>query len=92
MKAKATLTKIGEGAVPVASGAAEIGVAQSSEIALLPGVDGVPIFPSDPKSKSVFSGAVLSKSAQPAAGRAFLRFLLAPDATAVRKAKGLASG
>jgi molybdate transport system substrate-binding protein len=92
IKQKATLTKPGDGAGPVGSGQAEIGVAQSSEIALVPGVDGVPIFPSDPKSKSIYAAGVSSKSTQPDAARAFLRFLLSPEGAAIRKAKGLGAG
>ena len=86
---KATLTKIGEGAGPAGAGQTQYAVAQSSEIALIPGLDGVPILPADPKSKSSFAAAVASKSTQPDLGRAFLRFLLSPDGTAVRIAKGL---
>jgi molybdate transport system substrate-binding protein len=89
---KATLTKIGEGALPAANGQTEYAIAQSSEIALQPGLDGVPIFPADPKSKSVFAAAVSSKSAQPDVARAFIRFVLSPDGTTVRKAKGLGAG
>jgi molybdate transport system substrate-binding protein len=88
---KATLTKPGEGAFPVGNGQAEIGVAQASEIAMVPGVDGVPIFPSDPKSKSSYAAGISSKSTQADAARAFVRFLLSPEATAIRKAKGLAA-
>lgn len=87
--AKATLTKVGEGALPAASGQTEFAVAQSSEIALQPALDGVPIFPADPKSKSNFAVAVSSKSTQPDVARAFIRFLLSPAGTAVRNAKGL---
>jgi molybdate transport system substrate-binding protein len=89
---KATLTKIGEGALPAASGQTEFAVAQSSEIALQPGLDGVPILPADPKSKSTFDAAVPAKSAQPDVARAFIRFMLSPAGTAVRKAKGLDAG
>jgi molybdate transport system substrate-binding protein len=86
---KATLTKVGEGAIPAASGQTDYAVAQSSEIALQPGLDGVPIFPEDPKSKSAFAAAVSTNSTQPDVARAFIRFLLSPDGTNVRKAKGL---
>jgi molybdate transport system substrate-binding protein len=87
---KATLTKVGEGAVPASTGQTQYAVAQSSEYAVIPGLDGVPIFPSDPKSTSNFAAAVSAKSAQPDGARAFVRFLVSPDGTAVRKAMGLA--
>jgi molybdate transport system substrate-binding protein len=89
---KATLTKIGEGAIPAANGQTDFAIAESSEIALQPGLDGVPIFPADPKSKSSFAAAVSTTSAQPEVARAFIRFLLSPDGTAVRMAKGLGAG
>jgi molybdate transport system substrate-binding protein len=86
---KATLTKIGEGAAPAGSGQTQYAVAQSSEIALVPGLDAVPIFPADPKSKSSFAAAVSSTSTQPDLARAFLRFLISRDGAAIRAAKGL---
>lgn len=86
---KATLTKPGEGAVPVGSGQTEIGIALSSEIAMVPGVDGVPLFPADPRSTLIEVAAVSTKSTQPDGARAFIQFLLSPDGTAIRKAKGL---
>jgi molybdate transport system substrate-binding protein len=89
---KATLTKIGEGAIPTAHGQTDCAVAESSEIALQPGLDGVPIFPADPKSKLSFAAAVATSSAQPEVARAFIRFLLSPDGTALRMAKGLGAG
>jgi molybdate transport system substrate-binding protein len=86
---KATLTKVGEGALPVATGQTQYAVAQSSEYAVIPGLDGVPIFPSDPKSTSNFAAAVSMKSAQPDGARAFVRFMVSPEGTAIRKAMGL---
>jgi molybdate transport system substrate-binding protein len=88
---KAIPTKAGEGIFPVSDGTAEIGVAQASEIALAPGVDGVPIFPSDPKSKSNYVAGVSSQSKEADAARAFIKFMLSPDAVAIRKSRGLAA-
>jgi molybdate transport system substrate-binding protein len=87
---KAILTKPGQGAFPVGDGRADIGVAQSSEIASAPGVEGVPLAPSDPKAKSRMAAGISSKSTETDAARAFIRFMLAPDATAIRKSKGFA--
>ena len=89
---KATLTKVGEGAIPVGTGQTQYAVAQSSEYAVIPGLDGVPIFPADPKSTSKFAAAVSTKSAQPDAARAFVIFMRSPDGTAVRNAMGLGGG
>jgi molybdate transport system substrate-binding protein len=88
---KAIRTKAGEGIFPVSDGTAEIGVAQASEIALAPGVEGVPIFPSDPKSKSSYVAGVSSKSKEIDASRAFIKFMLSPAAVEIRKSKGLAT-
>ena len=85
---KAIPAKVGEGAVAVGDGRADIGIAGTTEIALLPGVAGVPLSSSDPKAKTAFSVGVSTKSADPGAARAFVRFLLTADATANRKAKG----
>lgn len=88
---KAIPTKAGEGIFPVSNGTAEIGVAQASEIALAPGVEGVPIFPSNPKSKSNYAAGVSSHSTEKDAAHAFIKFMLSPQAVAVRKSKGLAA-
>jgi molybdate transport system substrate-binding protein len=88
---KAILTKPGEGALPVGEGRAEIGVAQTSEIAMVPGVDGVAIFPSDPKSNSTYAAGVSRTSQNAAASSAFVSFMLSPDAVAIQRSKGLAA-
>ena len=87
---KAILTEPGKGAFPVGEGKAEIGVAQTSEIAMAPGVEGVAIFPADPNSKSTYAAGVSAKSSETAAARDFVKFMLSPDAMAIRKSKGLA--
>jgi molybdate transport system substrate-binding protein len=87
---KAILTKIGQGAFPVGDGRADIGVAQTSEIALVPGLEGVPVSPSDPKGRFAWATGVSSKSMDIEGARAFVKFMLAPAATAIRKAKGFA--
>lgn len=89
VRRKAILTKPGQGAFPVGDDRAEFGVAQTSEIAMVPNVEGIPIFPSDPKSKSSYSAGVSSKSMGSDAARAFIKFILSPDASAIRRAKGL---
>ena len=87
---KSVMTRPGQGAFPVGDGRAEIGVAQSSEVALVPGLDGVRILPGDPKSRTAYAVGVSSQSSQKAAAMAFEKFLLTPEAAAVRKAKGMA--
>ena len=82
--------KPGDGAVPVASGAAQYGAALTSEIAGVAGVSGVPIFPADPRSTTTLVATICAKSVHKDAARDFIDFLLTPDSVAVRKANGLA--
>jgi molybdate transport system substrate-binding protein len=89
VQGKLVFTKPGYGAAPVAAGGAQYGAALTSEIAGVPGVSGVPIFPQDPAGATTLVAAVASKSAHADAARAFLAFLTTPAAAAVRKAKGL---
>jgi molybdate transport system substrate-binding protein len=89
---KAILTRPGEGAVPVADGRADFGAAQTSEIVRVGGVQGVPIFPSDPKSQSTYAAGVSAKCGAPEAARALVQFLQSTEALVIRKAKGLARG
>ena len=87
---KAILTKIGQGAFPVGDGRADIGVAQTSEIALVPGLEAVPVSPTNPKGRFAWVAGVSSKSMDVAGARAFGKFILGPAATAIRRAKGFA--
>ena len=79
------------GAFPVGEGKADIGIAQTSEVAMVPGVEGVAVFPDDPKSKSIYSAGVSAASKETEAARALLKFMQSPEALAIRKAKGLAA-
>ena len=86
---KFIITKSGAGATPVVEGSAQYGVALTSEIAGVAGISGVPIFPSDPASTTTLAASISSVSIQPEAARAFIAFLVSPEAIAVRRAKGL---
>ena len=86
---KTILTKPGEGAKPVAAGQADLGIVTMSEIASLPGVDAVPLFPSDPKTQAAFSAGLSSACKEPAAAKAFVAYLRTPEAAAVFKAKNI---
>ena len=90
VKEKAIITKPAEAAFPVADGRAEIGVSQTSEAAMASGVETQPLNPSDPKSSSVYSAAISSKSQQLDASRTFVGFMSSPTGLAIRRAKGLA--
>ena len=89
VRAKAIVTKPGQGAFPVGEGRAEIGIAQASEVALVKGVAGIDIFPEDPRSRSVYAIGVSASAAHPAGAQAFVAFLKSPEAVALMKSKGL---
>jgi molybdate transport system substrate-binding protein len=91
VKRKGVLTRPGAGAFPVGEGKADIGVAQTSEVAMVPSVEGVAILPNDPKSKSTYAAGVSATSKETEAAKALVKFMQSPEALAVRKAKGLAA-
>ena len=76
-------------AFPVGDGRAPIGIAMTSEIAMVPGVVGEPLDASDPKSKLAFAAGLSAKSKEPKAAQAFIAILLSPKAGEIQKAKGL---
>jgi len=90
IKGKEIVTKPGDGAGPVGEGRAEIGIAQSSEAAMVDGVDSVPLFPADPASKTPYFMGVSAKAEHPKGARAFEAFLKSPESAAVMKTKGIA--
>jgi molybdate transport system substrate-binding protein len=76
----------------VASGEAEIGFQQVSELAHFPGVDFVGPLPADIQQVTVFSSGLQVGSRQAEAAKAWIKFLTAPAAAPVYKAKGLEPG
>jgi molybdate transport system substrate-binding protein len=76
----------------VASGEAEIGFQQVSELAHFPGVDFVGPLPADIQEITVFSGGIQVGARQPDAAKAWVKFLTAPAAAAVFRSKGLEPG
>jgi molybdate transport system substrate-binding protein len=76
----------------VASGEAEVGFQQVSELAHFPGVDYVGPLPADIQEITVFSAGIQAGSRQADAAKAWVKFLTAPAAAAVYKAKGLEPG
>ncbi len=87
LRAKFLFTPGGQGAVPVGAGMAELGVAQTSEIAAVAGAAAVPLLPGRPGS-SVTYELGLSAAASPAAHR-LAAFIGAPAAIAIRRTCGL---
>jgi molybdate transport system substrate-binding protein len=90
VKKKAIITKPAEGTFPVGDGRADLAVSQTSEVAMVSGVEAVPLNPSDPKSSSSYAAGISSKSKEGEASRALIAFMLSPNSLAIRKAKGLA--
>jgi molybdate transport system substrate-binding protein len=73
----------------LASGEAEIGFQQISEIAQAEGVDYVGPLPAELQLISVFTAGVHSAAAHPGEARALVKFLTAPASLAVMKKHGL---
>jgi molybdate transport system substrate-binding protein len=76
----------------VANGEAEIGMTQISEILPYPGAELVGPLPAEIQLSSVYPAAVGSGAKEPDAAKAFIKFLTAPAAIPVLKAKGLEPG
>jgi molybdate transport system substrate-binding protein len=80
---------IGGGTAAVASGEAEVGLFNISEIIVDKGVTLVGPLPGELQSWIVFAGAVHAASASPDVARAFLRALAAPEAREAWRKGGL---
>ena len=74
---KIPATPVGE---IVASGEAEIGLQQISELKPVPGIDIVGPLPDDLQKITVFSAGIASVSKEPDAGKALIKFLTSPAA------------
>jgi molybdate transport system substrate-binding protein len=93
-EALAPKIKLLQGGAPegVAKGEAELGLSPVSEILPAPGVDLVGPFPSEIQSYLVLTAGVSATSKGTVAADAFIKFLTAPAAAAVLKAKGMEPG
>ncbi|MGZ3284575.1 MAG: molybdate ABC transporter substrate-binding protein [Xanthobacteraceae bacterium] len=76
----------------VANGEAEIGMTQISEILPYAGAELVGPLPAEIQLSTLFPAAVGSGAKEPEAAKAFIKFLTAPAAIPVLKAKGLEPG
>jgi len=88
MKPKTTLVPSGYVAELVARGEVEIAAQQVSELMSVPGVDVTPL-PAEIQHTLVFTAGLAATPGSPAAVEALVRFLTAPAAAAVLRAKGL---
>ena len=73
----------------VASGAAELGFQQLSELLHLPGIQVAGPLPPGIQTITVFSGGISTNCAEPAAARALLEYLASPAATAIKERFGM---
>jgi molybdate transport system substrate-binding protein len=83
---KIPATPVGE---IVARGDAEIGFQQISELLPVPGVDIVGPLPSELQKITVFSAGIATVSKEPDAGKALIKFLASPTASAAMVKSGL---
>jgi molybdate transport system substrate-binding protein len=73
----------------VANGEAELGVIQYQLLFSIPGIEIVGPLPGDLQQTTVFSAAIMADAKEAAAGKTLVKFLLAPEAAAVIRAKGM---
>jgi molybdate transport system substrate-binding protein len=76
-------------ALAIANGEAEIGMTQISEILPYAGAELVGPFPAEIQLKTFFATAVATNAKEPQPAKALIKFLTAPAAAPVFKAKGL---
>jgi molybdate transport system substrate-binding protein len=89
MKPKTILVPGAQAGELVARGEAEMGVAQASEIAAVPGTKVVGPLPGDFNSKITFSAGIGSSSNDPAAAKSLIELLTGPSGKAVLRSKGM---
>jgi molybdate transport system substrate-binding protein len=78
--------------IGVASGDADIGFQQVSELLPVKGIDYLGPLPPDIQEVTVFSAGVHKAATAPDAGRALLKFLTAPEAAPIIKKTGMEPG
>ena len=89
MKPKTVLVPNAQAGELVAKGEVEMGVAQASEIAAVPGTQVVGPLPGDFNSRMVFSAGIGSTCKDPAAAKMLIELLTGPTGAAVLKSKGM---
>ena len=86
-----TQVSLGNAGELVASGAAEIGFQQISELLPVAGIDYVGPLPSDVQRETVFSAGIVTGARAPAAAHALIAFLSSPAAAPLIAKSGLES-
>jgi len=92
IKAKARLGTASEGVRPVATGEAELGIGQASEIPLVPGVELLGPLPTELQSYTSVTAGIASRAKDGTGAKALIEFLTAPAAVEIYKAKGMEPG
>jgi molybdate transport system substrate-binding protein len=90
-KLKQTPTGVFVGTL-VASGEAEIGIQQVSEMSHYPGVDYVGPLPADIQKITIFTSGVAANAKQPEAAKALVKFTTSPAAHEAFKTRGMEPG
>jgi len=90
-KLKQTPTGVFVGSI-VASGEAEIGVQQVSEMSHFAGVDYVGPLPADIQKMTIFASGIAANAKQAEAAKAWVKFLTAPSSAAAFKKQGMEPG
>jgi molybdate transport system substrate-binding protein len=80
----------GRVSVLVSSGEAEIGLQQVSELMTNPDVEVIGMLPAELQQITTYSAGVTTGARQPEPAKTLIRHLIAPEATTIYKAKGLA--
>jgi molybdate transport system substrate-binding protein len=89
MKSKTVLVPGAQAGELVAKGEVEMGIAQASEIAAVPGAQVVGPLPGDLNSAIVFAVGIGSTNKDPAAAKSLIELLTSPTGAAVLKSKGM---
>ena len=89
MKSKTVLVPGAQAGELVAKGEVEMGIAQASEIAAVPGAQVVGPLPGDLNSAIVFAVGIGSMNKDPAAAKSLIELLTSPTGAAVLKSKGM---
>jgi molybdate transport system substrate-binding protein len=92
IKSKAKLGTASEGVRPVATGEAELGIGQTSEIPLVPGVELLGAFPAELQSYTNVTAGIATHAKEADGAKALIKFLNAPAAVPIFKAKGMEPG
>jgi molybdate transport system substrate-binding protein len=87
-KLKQTPTGVFVGTL-VATGEAEIGIQQVSEMSHYPGVDYVGPLPADIQKTTIFASGLAANAKQPVAAKALVKFITSPDAAQAFKKRGM---